>query len=106
MVHCDLTDLHIGNQTTTNNQDRLLSNQTLGIHEVNNLIESVHVLVDFPALDDLPGDGNGVVTEVLVDGLLVDTSNVCGLKCQKPGGKKTRRDSLWSITIRTRPHGL
>lgn len=67
---------HVSNETTTDDQDRLLSDQTLGVHEVDDLVEGVHVLVDLSALDDLPGDGNGVVRKVLVDCLLVDTSDV------------------------------
>lgn len=71
-----MRDLHIGNETTTDNQDGLLSDKTLSIHEVDDLVEGVHVLVDFTSLDDLPSNRDRVVRKVLVDGLLVDARNV------------------------------
>lgn len=71
-----LSNLHIGNETATNDENRLLSDESLSVHEVNNVVEGVHVLVDFTALDDLPCHRDGVVVEVLVNGLLVDTGNV------------------------------
>lgn len=68
--------LHIGDKTTTDNEDGLLSNETLCVHKVDNVVKSVHVLVDFTTLDDLPCDGDRVVSEVLVNSLLVDAGDV------------------------------
>ena len=65
----------------------------------------VHGLVDLTALDDLPGDLDVVVVKVGLDLVLVDRVDDWGLVwwARQISGSK---DSLVSITIRTRCHRL
>jgi hypothetical protein len=106
----------IGDETTSDDKEGLLSDKSRSVKEVDDLLEGlkwgmgavsdlrsrdhlrtdlsthVHVLVELSSVDELENGGNLVVSKVLLDGLLVDTSNGCGMMCDQAGleQRKTR----------------
>ena len=98
---------NIGNETTSNDEKGLLSDKSRSVKEVDDLLEGlewgtiamsdvrsestiqpgcythVHVLVKLSSVDELEDGGDLVVSKVLLDRLLVDTSDGCEMTCDQ-----------------------
>lgn len=57
---------------TTNDQDRLLADETKVIESIDEALHGVHVLVELSALHGVDGDGNVVVLKVSADLVAVE----------------------------------
>lgn len=57
----------VGGETTTNNENRLLSDQTELVHGVNKAEHGVHGLVQLTTLEDVEGGGDVVCVEVCAE---------------------------------------